>query len=367
MVERAYNKSTGIYEFDTMFEHVHDIWKKSDLSIGVFEGPLCGAEYGYSTSNFDDNVPLALNFPDSFAEAVKNAGINIVSLANNHIFDMGIKGGLRTPEILDKIGLDYVGLYKTKESYYKPKIINLGGKRIGVLAYTYGQNGKKDEFFFDKKTNYYLKPVLTCNSKFFKKNIELVKKDFEAMKAEKPDLIIVLPHMGEQFLSKPDNTQKKWCRIFADLGADIIFADHPHHVQPIEWLVNKDGKQVLTIYCPGNFVNSYVGQDGDASMIVTAYIEQDSFRPFAVSVTPIYAHCPQNGMWTGLPTYKAIKDCKIYNSLSRADFRRINHVNRLVTGIALGAPLDVDAFQQEYISFPETGFVRQLPPPHSKC
>lgn len=365
MIERAYNNETGNYEFDAMFEHVRDIWKNSDLSIGVFEGPLCGAEYGYSTSNFDDNVPLALNFPDSFAESVKKAGINLVSLANNHIFDMGIEGGLRTPDILDKIGLDHVGFFKDKDSFHKPKIIKLHGKKIGILAYTYGQNGKGDDFYFGKTPDYYVKPVLSIDSKYFKQNVELVKADFEAMKAEHPDLIIVLPHMGTQFLSKPDKTQRKWCRIFADLGADIIFADHPHHVQPIEWLINKDGKRVLTVYCPGNFINSYVGYDGDASMIVSAYLDRDSLNPFAVSVIPIYAHCPQNGMWTGLPTYKALTDHKLYNSLSRADFRRINHANRLVTGIALGAPLDADVAQKEYISFPDTGFVRQLLPPYN--
>lgn len=363
MVERAYNNETGNYEFDSMFEHVHDIWENCDLSIGVFEGPLCGAEYGYSTSNFDDGIPLALNFPDSFAESVKKAGIDLVSLANNHIFDMGIEGGLRTPDILDKIGLDHVGLFKSKDAFHKPKIINLYGKKIGVLAYTYGQNGQNDDFFFGKKPNYYLKPLLPTGSKYFKRNVELVKADFEAMKAERPDLIIVLPHMGQQFRSRPDKTQRKWCRIFADLGADIIFADHPHHVQPIEWLMNKNGKRVLTVYCPGNYINSYVGHNGDASMIVSAYLDRESFKPFAVSITPVYSHCPQNGMWTGLPTYTALTDRKIYNSLSRADFRRINDVNRLVTGIAFGAPLDIDAAQHEYISFPVTGVVR-YPPPH---
>lgn len=363
MVERAYNTDTNQYEFDCMFKHVRDIWKGSDLAIGVLEGPLCGAEYGYSTSNYDDNTPLALNFPDSFAKAIKDAGIDLVSLSNNHIFDMGIECGLRTPKVLDEIGLDYVGLSTDVSSYHTPKIVNLCGKRIGILAYTYAQNGRGDEFFFGKTPNYYLKPVLTTCSKYFKKNVELVKADFKKMKAANPDLIIVLPHMGEQFLSKPDRTQRKWCKIFADLGADIIFADHPHHVQPIEWLTNKYGKRVLTVYCPGNFINSYVELDGDASMIVSAYLDKKTFSPFAVSITPIYAYCPQQGMWTGLPTYKAYTDKDIYKSLSRSDFRRISKINRLVTGIALGTPLDIDASQREYISFADTGFVRQMPAP----
>ena len=362
MVERAYDTDSGKYEFDRMFEHVSDIWQSCDLSIGVFEGPMCGEEHGYSTSNFDDGIDLHLNYPDSFAEAIKNAGMDLVTLANNHIFDMGIEPGLRTVEVLDRTGLDHIGLCIDKTDDYKPKIINVKGKRIGVLAYTYGQNGVSDDFFFSNSARHYLKPVVKVGSKYFKRNVEMVKEDFRRMKAMNPDLIIVLPHMGEQFRNKPDKTQLKWCDIFTGLGADIIFSDHAHHVQPIEWRKNKDGRDVLVVHCPGNFINSYTEHDGDASMIVRAYLDSETLEPFAVGVTPIYAHCPQNGQWTGLPTYKAYLDSKIYNSLSRADYRRINYVNRLVTGISLNTPLDLDSAQKEYISFADSGFVKELSP-----
>lgn len=360
MIERAYNPENGIYEFNKMFEHVSDLWQNNELSIGVLEGPLGGEEAGYSTSNFDDGVPLSLNYPDSFACAIKDAGIGLVSLANNHIFDVGIDAGLRTMGILESIGLDYVGLLPDKERSAVPKIINVCGKRVGVLAYTYGQNGKDENFFFGKNANPHLKAILAEGNRYYKKSVELVIRDFQRLKEEKPDLIIVLPHMGRQFLSKPDKTQRKWCDLFVNLGADIIFSDHAHHVQPIEWRNTRNGKRVLIVHCPGNFINSYVGNDGDASMVVRAYLDRNTLEPFAVGVTPIYAHCPQNAQWTGLPTYKALVDEKIYSSLSRADMRRINRVNRLVTGISIDAPMDVDAAQKEYISFPECGFVRDV-------
>lgn len=361
MVERAYDSHSGGYDFDKMFEHVSDIWKNSDLAIGVFEGPLAGDNNSYSTSNYDDGVPLALNFPDSFAEAVKRAGINLVTLANNHIFDMGLDGGIRTAEVLDRIGLDYVGFDRDDTDADTPRIINVGGKRIGVLAYTFAVNGQKEDMFFGKTSQRHVKPVLSLGSKYFKRNQALIKRDFERMRREKPDMIIVLPHMGEQFLSAPDKSQRKWCDLFVSLGADIIFSDHPHHVQPIEWRRNDAGKTVLIVHCPGNFINCYTDFDGDASMIVSAYLDRKTLEPFAVGVTPVYAHCPQNGMWVGLPTYKAVTDRTISDSLSRADYRRINRVNRLVTGIALNSPLGVDTAQKEYISFVDTGLVRRIP------
>lgn len=358
MVDRAYNSDSGEYEFDGMFEHVKDIWKASDLSIGVFEGPMGGADLGYSTSNYGDGIPLALNFPDSFGRAVKEAGIKLVTLANNHMFDIGFEGAERTPKMLDKIGLSHVGLNTNKNKETEPYIINIAGKRIGILAYTYALNGKSEDFFFEDSTKHYIKPVLRRGSKYFKQNLKLVKRDFDKMRLENPDMIIVLPHLGEQFLSAPDKNQRRWCKIFVDLGADIVFADHPHHVQPIEWMISKSGKRSLVVYCPGNFINSYVEHDGDASMIVTAYLSRETLKPFAIGVTPIYAYCKQNNSWIGLPTYKAITNTDIYNSLSRAEYRRINAVNRIVTGIALGSPLDIDVVQKEYISFYDTGMVR---------
>jgi poly-gamma-glutamate capsule biosynthesis protein CapA/YwtB (metallophosphatase superfamily)/lysophospholipase L1-like esterase len=340
-----------------MFQHVSDIYKSCDLSIGVFEGPMGGAERGYSTSNFNDGAPLALNFPDAFGQAVKGAGINLVIVANNHLFDVGIDAGMRTLDQLDKIGLDYVGGYRNQTEYYKPKIVNVAGKRIGILAYTYGQNGFAESFFFDEKTRHYERPVVSVNSKFFKQNVELVKADFARLKAENPDMIIVLPHMGEQFRNKPDKTQLAWCNVFVECGADIILSDHPHHVQPIEWRKNSAGKNVLIIHCPGNFVNSYVQRNGDASMIVNCYIDKDTMQPISASVVPIYAYCKQNGMWTGIPTVKALEP-EIYTTLSRADYRRIAEVHKLVTGVALDAPLGLDCRQKEYFTFPNTGFVR---------
>lgn len=55
-VERAYNQRESSHDFTHMFEYVSDIWKSSDLSIGVFEGPMGGAERGWSTSNYDDGI-----------------------------------------------------------------------------------------------------------------------------------------------------------------------------------------------------------------------------------------------------------------------------------------------------------------------
>ena len=363
MIERAYNKDEDTYDFDEMFEHVKEYWAENDLNIAVFEGPMAGADNGYSTSCFDDGLPLYLNFPDSFGTAVKRAGIGFVTTANNHLLDQGIDGYLRTLDVLDSIHLDHSGSYRNRAEHDRPKVLQVKGLRIGVLTYTYGSNHYEDDFFFEPENEHITSCVMPKKSKYFKACQEQVIEDFKRLKSQNPDIIIVLPHMGEQFLHAPDEDQLAWSELFVAQGADIIFSDHCHAVQPIEWRKNKSGKNVLIAHCPGNFVNSYIGYDGDASMIVEAYLNPTTGEPFAASCIPLYSYCQQKyGSYRALPLFKAIKEDSLYSHLSTADYKRISVIHKLITKTALGVQLSIDQLQQRYYTFAAEGYVRNPAP-----
>ncbi len=74
-IRQADLDSSGAYDFSPMFQYASKYLTEADLAIGVFEGPAAGEEALYSTSNYNDGLPLSLNYPDSFAKAVKNAGL----------------------------------------------------------------------------------------------------------------------------------------------------------------------------------------------------------------------------------------------------------------------------------------------------
>ena len=63
MVENGYDASSGRYNFDSMFKYVKEYYDEADCNIGVFEGPVAGADKGYSTSCFNDGIPFYLIFP----------------------------------------------------------------------------------------------------------------------------------------------------------------------------------------------------------------------------------------------------------------------------------------------------------------
>lgn len=115
----AKNKNNEKYNFDDIFEYTSDHFKKSHLTIGVYEGPSAGNSTSYSTSNYGDGIPLYLNYPDEFAESVKKAGINLVTTSNNHLLDKNIDGALRTLDILNKYNITHTGSYKNQEEKNK--------------------------------------------------------------------------------------------------------------------------------------------------------------------------------------------------------------------------------------------------------
>ena len=161
------NNLTGKYEFDGMFQFTSKHFHQSDLSIGVYEGPSAGNNTSFSTSNYDDGIPLYLNFPDEFVEAIKNAGINLVTTANNHLLDKKLKGAMRTLDILDKYNISHVGSYRNHVEKNKIFTIKLKGIKIAVLSYTSIMNNYKMEYLYEKY-NYLTNIIPKRNNKYYK-------------------------------------------------------------------------------------------------------------------------------------------------------------------------------------------------------
>ena len=360
-VRMAYLDTAGKYDFEPMFEYAAPYLAAADLAIGIFEGPAAGEDAGYSTSNFDDGLPLSLNYPDSFAWSVKNSGIDIVSTANNHLLDKGEEGVVKTLDILDEVGLLHVGSYRNAEERCNNLILEVKGVRIAFLAYTYGSNGYSEEYFL--RENPSLTSILVSPaSKYFQEVKTSVLSDFQQLKgmSNPPDIIAVLPHMGTQFSHKTDAFQETWNDIFINAGADIILGDHAHAVQPIEFTkaVESKEKQGIIVNCPGNFVNSYVEKNGDATSIVEVYIDPHRKEVICAGVIPMYTQAPANGDYRALPIYCMLNDPLLQSQVSKYEMKRVAEVQAIVTSVMLNAELSLDQAQDRYYLFPQ-GYVRQ--------
>lgn len=348
-VKRGFNGNG--YDFTEIFEYAAPYISGADFSIGVFEGPLGGTVKNFSQSNFDDGKNIYLNFPDEFADAVKNSGIDFVTTANNHLLDMKFEGARRTIQILNEKQLDFIGTYSSLEDKKNNsvKILERGGIKFAILAYTYGTNNYDTDALISE--NFFVSSfIVGADSPNFDKVKKSVEEDFAFAKSFNPDLIIVLPHWGTQFSNFPDNFQRTWQKIFIELGADIILGDHTHSVQPVEF----DGKK-LTVFCPGNFANIYREHNGDSSAMVEIYIDKSTKKIIGGAVIPLWTQSKISGNYRALPLNEIFTNEKLRGELSTDDFKRAEETLKHVTKIMLGNEIN---FNQQKYFFNEGGFMR---------
>ncbi len=346
------------YDFSDVFEYAKPYITSADFAIGVLEGPLAGPEAGFSTSNFDDGRRVQLNFPDEFADAVKEAGFDIVTMANNHLLDKGVPGVLRTLDRLDRIGLAHVGAYRTAEekAARRVRLVERQGIKMAVLSYTYGSNYVDDNALVDGRFSCLTSVICRERGELFERIKVQVERDFTVAKAMKPDIIIVLPHIGTQFSNVPDENQKVWFEIFKKNGADIILGDHPHVVEPA-LIEEYDGRTVFAAYCPGNFANIYRGHQGFASMLVDVYVDRQSKKVIGGSIVPLYVHARADGNFRAVPPYAILHDSVLRSQLTTDDEAVAAQANRIVTEVVFGHGMDVTSQTGRYY-FDKKGFIR---------
>ncbi|WP_105300807.1 CapA family protein [Anaerococcus marasmi] len=231
----ALNYGGGVHDYSRSFEDIKDFAEDFDFFMLNNEFSV-NDEYevsGYPSFNSNENI----------YKAMKNAGVDLVTTANNHCLDTGVDGVTSTIEAIKKHDLDYVG---TSESSYRPYVIKeVNGIRIGILSYTEILNG--NDYLLDTKEKYNMVNTLSPKQ---------VKTDIEKLKKKKVDLIVVYPHWGEEYSSYPREDQIELAHDMVDWGADLVIGNHPHVIQPKEVYETKDGKIGLIYYSLGNLLSN---------------------------------------------------------------------------------------------------------------
>lgn len=238
MLKDAYDKNTGNYDFTSMFKNMSTFFSNSDITVGTME------------TNFTDNKYSGYgqrNSPISFAEAIKNTGVDLVSISTNHSLDYGITGLQETKRTLEGLGYDVIG-DNLGENRVTVKTIK--NTKIAFLSYTYGfenQNSKTEDEL--DSANMY--------------NSEIAKEDLEYAK-ENADYSIIIMHWGDAYSTKPNKEQQNIAKFLVENGADMILGNHASAVQKMEIIQNPEGKNVLVAYSLGNYIS---GETMDISKI----------------------------------------------------------------------------------------------------
>jgi Bacterial capsule synthesis protein PGA_cap len=235
--------TANLLGYDYLFDEVRYHFSAADFSYVNFEGVIApGQEAG--------QLPYFAYSP-KLTDAVKNAGVDIISTANNHAMDRGWTATDFTIDYLNQIGLPFHGTNKRGDPRppYQPfeikgkNGITLNGAFISV---TYSTNGIPDPY---NQVN-----MLWDNFGQVRQEILAAVK----LAKQERDLVVAAVHWGNEYETEASEQQKRGAKALAEAGVDILLGDHPHVVQPID-LIETNGRKTLIIYSLGNFMAAQEG------------------------------------------------------------------------------------------------------------
>jgi poly-gamma-glutamate capsule biosynthesis protein CapA/YwtB (metallophosphatase superfamily) len=151
-------------------------------------------------------------------EALRVAGIDIVSTANNHARDCGRYGIEFTLDWLQKNGIESVGTAPSSDLAHAGTILERNQVGFGFLAYTYDQrNGNHSD----------------QDDRVAMMNVDEMVADVKSL-LWRTDVVIVSMHAGTEYQPAPNAQQRQFAHAAIDAGATVVVGHHPHVTQPVE-------------------------------------------------------------------------------------------------------------------------------------
>jgi poly-gamma-glutamate synthesis protein (capsule biosynthesis protein) len=230
-------------DFNKLFDNIPEI-KEADILFGNLEGPV---------SLIGNNVGSKYSFrmDPSVLPAIKNAGFDIVSFANNHVGDWNVNAFKDTLANLDNINLPKIGAGMSKQEAETPVIIKKNGVKFGYLGFS-----DVGPSWMEAKEN--KAGILLASDPLIREIITNAK--------EKVDVLIISFHWGDEYKTVHNSHQEKLARMAIDYGADMVIGHHPHVAQDIEIYKDKP-----IVYSLGNFIfDQYFSKETMKGMLFEA-------------------------------------------------------------------------------------------------
>lgn len=256
------SRNEGI--FGILSTEVVDRMKSSDIMIANNE---------FAVTNGNNKINKLYNFkakPERL-DIYKEMGVDLVSLANNHVYDYGEDGLLDTIKYLNEHDIPNIGAGKNIDEATKPYYFIAGGYKFSFIS---ASRAEKNVVTPSAENN---KPGI-----FWCYNPELL---IETIKKEKEvsDFVILLIHWGREDSHELEEVQMETGKLYIDAGADIVIGSHAHMLQGFEFYNNK-----LIAYNLGDFIfNRETKDTGMLSVYINAIgdikyefipCEQDNYK-----------------------------------------------------------------------------------------
>ena len=253
---------SGDFNYTNAFMDVAPIFSQADLALLNFEGNACGAPYGTET----------VSAPQQLLEALKNAGVDVLQVANSCSIQNGLMGLTATLSSIRAAGLEPIGAYASADEFQKTKgytICQVGDVKIALVAFTKGVGSLGLPVGSEDCVNLLYEDYYTTYQTINKKAIRSV---LRAAEAEKPDLTIAMLHWGSEYNEAISDSQKDVAKLMLSEGVDAIIGSHPHLVQEIDF---DEEKGTIIAYSLGDFFGDGVRGGTNYSIILDLEITKD--------------------------------------------------------------------------------------------
>ncbi len=222
------------YDFSVQADGITNIASNYDIAYYNQEVILGGDDLGFT-------IWPHMNAPRAFGEYMLSKGFNLISTANNHSLDKDLAGVVNScefwrshPEAVT------AGLNLSQEERNAIPVYEKNGITYAFTSWTYGMN-----MYSQPEGKPY---TVNCYRGHEEEMLNWVR-----LAKEKADVVIVAMHWGEEYHFDPNDEQKRLAQQLADAGADIIIGNHPHNIQPVQWL---NDHQTICFYALGNCLSS---------------------------------------------------------------------------------------------------------------
>ncbi|MBQ8626804.1 MAG: CapA family protein [Agathobacter sp.] len=243
---------TNTYNFDEIFKYVTEYYNKYDIMVANMEGTLSGGD------SDDDYVGYpCFNAPDAIATSLSTAGVDIMLTANNHTYDYGNTGMLRTQDVITENKMEFLGTQKSDEDNdFVIKDVN--GIQIGMMAYTYesgDSNGHTtlNGIVVKQEDTQRISSFDYTDLDSFYKEVEL---NMNIMRNNGAEVFVMFIHWGDEYSLEQNEKQEEIANKLNVLGVDVIIGGHPHVIQPFRVLTSESGHKTYCIYSLGNAVSN---------------------------------------------------------------------------------------------------------------
>ncbi len=252
-ITAQYDGNTGEYDFSNNYKYVKNYIAEADLALCNLETTFAGQPYtGYP--NF--------SAPDKLAEDLKNTGFDVVITANNHMMDKGKNGLLRTVDVLQESGLQTAGSRKnTNEPRFA--ISEVKGVKIATVAYTYetpasGESTGLNGVVIPKDA---AELINSFNAETLSEDLSKIRDTCRKAREAGAEVVVLYYHWGNEYQTTASDIQRQIAKYSVeDIGADVVFASHPHVLQEMEYYQKKskagETVNVPVFFSMGNFISN---------------------------------------------------------------------------------------------------------------